>query len=136
MSNLLAMPLVQATILTGTNEDWIDTIKYVPENGLAPEDPNALQMDLRGIEFEMEVRRAANANEVVLAGSTKDGSLSVGAPPNYGFLIFNVGIDAVKIVQPGNYVGEIVGRDERYSRRVVQFDLTVVEGVVKWPSPA
>jgi hypothetical protein len=33
MSNLLAMPLVQLAIETGTNEDWIDSIKFLIDEG-------------------------------------------------------------------------------------------------------
>jgi hypothetical protein len=137
MSNLLALPLVQLSIETGNNEDWIDAIKYVAvAEGVLPEDPAAPQVDLRGILFEMEIRRNADDREVIISASTADGTLSVGAPPNYGYLIFFIQYDTMEHVPPGSYVGDVIGRDEEFVRKFIQMDLTVVEGITKWPSPA
>src|SRR5262245_33986861 len=89
MSNLLAMPLVAISVETGNNEDWIDSIVFVIETeGLEPE--LMPQLDIRGIEFEMEVRRTVTDPEIIVAASTADGSLLIGDPPNYGFLLFNL----------------------------------------------
>jgi hypothetical protein len=135
MSNILALPLIQIVVQTGTQEDWIDAIKYVVVTTI-PDDPNAPQVDLRGIEFEMEVRRSAEDHEVVLSATTKDGSLSIGVPPDYGYLIFYVQSDVMKTIIAGSYVADIVGRDELYTRKVIEMSLTIIEGVTKWPSPA
>jgi hypothetical protein len=63
-TNILALPLVQLEVETGNNEDWIDSILFL----VAPDDPDnppptAPQLDLRGIDFEMEIRREADDND-------------------------------------------------------------------------
>src|SRR5215470_16410213 len=137
MSNLLSLPLLSMTVQTGNNEDWIESVKYVaPEEGMSDDDPAAPQVDLRGITFEMEVRRTADDHEVILSASTDDGTLSIGAPPNYGYLIWNIPVETMKLKRAGNYVADVVGRDDQFSRRVIAMDLTLIEGVTKWPSPA
>jgi hypothetical protein len=137
MSNLLSLPLLLLTVQTGNNEDWIDAIKYVaPPEGMLPEDPTAPQVDLRNILFEMEVRRAPDDHEVVLSATTADGTLSVGAPPDVGFLIFYIQSDGMKAMPAGNYVADVIGRDTQYSRKCIEISLMIVEGVTKWPSPA
>jgi len=137
MSNLLALPFVQMSVQTGNNEDWIDALKYVsPPTGMDPEDPAAPQTDLRGITFEMEVRRSRDDHEVIISATTADGSLSVGAAPNYGYLIFSIRSEVMRSKRAGDYVADVVGRDDQYARRVIDMDLTIVEGVTKWPSPA
>jgi len=135
MSNVLALPLVQITVQVSNNEDWIDSIKYV--EGTDPTDPSAPQVDLRGITFQMEIRRSAEDAEVILGASTDDGSLSIGAPPNFGFLIIHIAEEEMKTKAAGNYVGDIVATGDGYARTVIQItQLTIVEGVTKWPSPA
>jgi hypothetical protein len=134
MSNLLALPLIQLTVQTGNQEDWIDTIKYVAPTVV--DDPNPPQVDLRGIDFELEIRRSASDHEVVLAATTEDGSLSVGTPPDYGYLVIYIKSEKMKTRLAGEYVGDIIGRDDRYARKVIELGLTIVEGVTKWPSPA
>ena len=129
MSNLLAMPLVKLGIETGNNEDWIDSIKFVVDTGevILP------QLDLRGIIFDMEIRRNAEAHEVVLAASTVNGTLKIGEAPNFGFLMINIGLTEMRNMLADEYVGDIVGHDEFYTRVVAQFDLLIVEGITKQP---
>jgi hypothetical protein len=129
MSNLLAMPLVKLVIETGTNEDWIDSIKFVVDTG----EPVLPQLDIRGIIFEMEIRRAASDHEVVLSASTIDGTLTIGIPPDFGFLLFNIPLAQMQPQTAGVYVGDIVGRDDTYTRVIAQIDLTIVEGITKQP---
>ena len=124
-TNLLSMPLVQLTVDTGTNEDWLDSLKYVVSE--ADDD----QLDLRGIEFAMEVRRSAPDNEVILRASTSDGKLHIGAPPDYGFLIISIPVEEMKYKRPGVYVADIVGSDGEYVRVCITIALTIVEGVTR-----
>lgn len=136
-TNILAMPLVELSISTGTNEDWIDSIKYMVEDGSSP----LPQLDLRGITFEMEIRRAAPDHEVVINASTEDGSICIGQPPNFGFLIINVDLSEMKLQQPGKYVGDIIGYEmekdhagtilHHLQRVVAYISLTIVEGVTR-----
>lgn len=128
-TNLLAMPLVQLDVATGTNEDWLDSIKFLVDTGV-PEDEMP-QLDLRGITFEMEVRRAAPDHEVILDATTADGSLVIGEPPDFGYLLINIPVDDMKALQPGDYVADIVGHDPEFQRVVVQLTLEIVEGITR-----
>ena len=128
MSNLLAIPLIKLGVVTGTNEDWIDPLLFLVNDGL---DPPQTQLDLRGIRFEMEVRRKTPDHEVALQASTDNGWLMIGEVPDYGYLIIQVPVSAISIEQPGEYVADIVGRDEVNTRTVVQIDLSLVEGVTR-----
>jgi hypothetical protein len=129
MSNLLAMPLVGLTVETGNNEDWIDSIKFVVDTG----DVDPPQLDLREIEFEMEIRRAANDPEVIVAASTENGTLIVGDPPNFGFLTISIPLADMQNIVARDYVGDIIGIDDVNTRRIASIDLTIVEGVTKQP---
>jgi hypothetical protein len=128
-TNILALPLVRLTVETGTNEDWIDTLKYVVDDG-SPDPP---QLDLRGIRFRMEVRRRPEDHEVIISASTDDGTLTIGTSPDYGVLIFNIPDDIMKLKKAGVYVGDVLASDETFARVAIQIDLTVVEGITKPP---
>ena len=93
MSNLLAIPLIKLVVQTGDNEDWIDPILFLVNDGL---DPPQTQVDLRGIAFEMEVRRDEPVHEVVITASTENGMLMIGEVPDYGYLIIQVPLHAIK----------------------------------------
>jgi hypothetical protein len=126
-TNLLAIPFVQLTAVTGNNEDWVDSLLFLVDS---PDVPPP-QLDLTGIRFEMEVRRAPTDHEVVIRASTDDGTLSIGDAPNTGFLIIN--IDHVQMLQQvaGAYVADIVGTDQQSTRRVVGMDLTIANGITR-----
>jgi hypothetical protein len=83
-TNLLAIPLVEIVAETGNNEDWVDSLLFLvdPETGE--------QLDLRGIDFEMEVQRHPTDHEVVIHASTSNGRLSIGEAPQYGYLIIQI----------------------------------------------
>jgi len=123
------MPLVRLQVETGTNEDWIDSIKFVVDTG-APVLP---QLDIRNIIFEMEVRREPSDHLVVLGASTDNNTLRVGAPPDFGFLILNIPLADMMTVPPGDYVADIIGHDDYYTRVIAQMTLKIVEGVTKQP---
>jgi len=134
MSNVLALPLVQIEVETGNNEDWIDSIKFVVDPGDGTTDINSFpQLDLRGITFDMEIRRQATDHEVIFAASTTDGTIKIGTPPDFGFLIINVSTAEMQTHKGGAYVGDIVGYDGLYRRTAIRIVLTIVEGVTKHP---
>jgi hypothetical protein len=130
-TNILALPVVQAVIDTGNNEDWIDTILFLVDNGSG--DPTTMsQLDLRGMDFQMEIRRAVGDNEVIIEASTMAGTMAIGAPPNFGFLIIYVSLDEVmQYKEAGSYIGDIVAFDGAFQRRCVLIDLNIVEGVTR-----
>lgn len=128
-TNLLAIPQVVLSVTTGNNEDWVDSIQYVVDTG----DPVPPQLDLRGIIFEMEIRRTAGAHEVVLSATTANGTLAIGDPPNFGFLLFNIPLDQMKDLLADDYVGDMTGRDGNFTRVIAQIQLTVVQGLTVQP---
>lgn len=128
MSALLAMPLIQMNVEVSSNEDWIDSIVYcVPP----PLNPSAPQLDLRGINFEMEIRKSPDDHEVVMSCSTSEGSIEIGLPPNVGYLIIYKQQEFMETLAPGVYVADIVGTDGAYQRRVAVLSLTVDEGITR-----
>jgi hypothetical protein len=129
MSNILAMPLVELSVETSNNEDWIDSIVYYVDTG----DVTPPQLDLRGIIFEMEIRRSELEHEVLLSASTENGTLKIGTPPDFGFFLFNIPVTQMSNFIAGSYVGDITGRDTFYTRQIAKVALTVTEGITKQP---
>ena len=119
------MPLAVMSVRTGTNEDWVEAIKYVVGVETGP------QLDLRGISFSMEVRRNAPDHEVILHGSTDDGKLAVAAAPDVGFLLFFIPYSDMVDKVAGDYVADVVGTDDTFSRVVIQMNLTIVKGITR-----
>lgn len=131
MTNILSIPLTRMTVLTGNNEDWYESIKYVVGADSEPNVDLLPQLDLRGVEFEMEVRHKSTDHEVVLAANGGNRRLGIGPFPNYGFLLIQVPIDAMKPQLPGSYVADVVATDGSYTRKVIEMDLTIVEGITR-----
>lgn len=130
-TNLLALPLLSLTIETGNSEDWIESIKYVVDLESGADPSTFPQVDLRGIDFEMEVRRTSKGHEVVINASSEDGSIAIGEPPDFGYLIINVGFAEMRQLQAGQYVGDIRGKDDKYTRICIQIDLTIFDGITR-----
>jgi hypothetical protein len=132
MTNILALPLTQMSILTGNNEDMVESVLFQvggtgsPAMGIAPE-----QLDLRGIDFNMYVRRSATDNEVLLTASTDDHTLSVGAFPDVGFLLLAVPVSTMQKRLAGTYVADVVATADGLTRRCLVIELTIVEGVTR-----
>jgi hypothetical protein len=131
-TNILALPQSLASIETGNNESWVDSLVYFI-GGSEGDSPGPSQLDLRGIEFEMEIRRRAEDHEVVLRLSTDDETLSVGALPNYGFLLINVPYEIMKAQRAGDYVADMRAMADGFTRVIVRASITIVEGVSKSP---
>jgi hypothetical protein len=129
MSNILAMPLVRLIVEASNNEDWVDCLEFLVDTG----DPILPQLDLRGIDFDMEIRRSATDSEVIVAASTANNTIQVGTPPDFGFLIINIPIADMQNITAGEYVGDIVGHDAFYRRVIATITLTIIEGVTKQP---
>jgi hypothetical protein len=132
MTNILAIPLTQMSMLTGNNEDMVESVLFQvggtgsPALGVAPQ-----QLDLRGIDFNMYVRRSPSDNEVLMTASTDDHTLSVGAFPDYGFLLFAVPLASMQKRLPGTYVADVVATADGLTRRCLVISLTIVEGITR-----
>lgn len=123
----LALPLAHLVIEVANNEDWVDSLVYLVTG---EEDPLP-QLDLRGLSFQMHIRRQPQINEIVLEASTANGGLSIGAAPNFGHLIFFVREPVMRGVWPGRYVGDVVARDAKFERICLTIDLTIIEGITR-----
>jgi hypothetical protein len=130
MSNVLALPLVQVSIVTGNNEDWVESFKFVVDDGSNSVDTMP-QLDIRNMQFEMEVRRLAADNQVLLCASTEDLKLSYGVVPNYGFLLLNIPLSEMQQHSAGDYVADMVAKDEVFTRKCMSISLTIVQGVTR-----
>jgi hypothetical protein len=137
-ANVLALPLAHVVFEVANNEVWVDSLRYVvTESGSSPEpEPERLasarpQLDLRGIAFEMQLRRRPQDNEVVLQGGTSDGMLSVGAAPNWGHLIWYVPEVMMRRIWPGQYVGDVRASNARFERVCLTLDVTILEGITR-----
>lgn len=126
-SNVLAIPLAHVVMETTNSADWVDSLVYV----VTEDPPPYPQMDLRGIHFEIMLRRRPPDSEVILSGSSLTGELTVGAAPNYGHLIWYFSRSTMKNLWPGQYVGDVVASDQRFSRVVLTVDLTLIQGVTR-----
>jgi hypothetical protein len=129
-TNVLALPLAEASIFTGNNEDWLEAFEYLAGgdgSDPSPGDP----LDLRGINFQLMVRRAPDDPEVVLWASTDDGTIQVGAPPDSNVLIINVPLATMTTRNAGLYVADMIARDADFQRRIMTIDLEVVEGITR-----
>lgn len=130
-TNLLAMPLVMMVVETGTNEDWVDSIKFVVDDGSGGSPDSLPQLDLRGIDFEMEIRRSAPDHEVIITASTANEKIMIGDPPDFGYLLLNIPTSEMKTQEPGPYVADIVGSDIANRRVIAQITLTIIEGITR-----
>jgi hypothetical protein len=125
--NVLAIPLAHIVFDAWTNEDWVDSIVVM----VIDEDGSEKQMDLRGTKFEIMLRRRPPDNEVILGGSSLTGTLTVGVAPNWGHLIFYFSRVVMGRLWPGNYVGDVIARDNRFERTVFTVDLNLIQGVTR-----
>jgi hypothetical protein len=123
LTNILSLPLAHMTVETGNNEDWIDVIQYIT--------PDERPVDIRGIRFEMEIRRIPQAHEVVLRASTENRWLTIGAPPHTNCLMITVPEIEMRGRFAGQYIGDIRAKDTRNIRRIITMDLIIIEGITK-----
>lgn len=127
MTNVLALPLAHVVFEVSNNEDWIDTLVVMVSDSGPPLD----QMDLRGITFQMHLRRRPEVHEVVLAASTLDRQIFIGSPPDVGYVIFYVPEETMRTLWPGAYVGDIVAGDADFQRVFLTVEVRVIEGIYK-----
>jgi hypothetical protein len=127
MTNVLALPFAHLIIEVANNQDWVDSLVYL----VTSETETPSQLDLRGLDFEMHIRRWPQDNEVVLSASTAAGSLSIGAAPNFGHLIIFVRETVMRQQWAGKYVGDVVARDRNFERRCLTIDLAITEGITR-----
>lgn len=130
MPDILALPHAIVTIETGNNEDWVESFKFVVDDGSGNSE-SMPQFDIRGIQFLMEVRRKITDHEVLLTASTDNLKLSVGSFPNYGFLLLNVSVDEMKGLIASSYVADVVAMESGFVRKCMTITVKVVEGVTR-----
>lgn len=130
MSNILALPHATVSVETGNNEDWIESFKFVVDDGAGS--PEMMpQLDLRGIDFEMEVRRNPGDHEVLISATIENRKLALGAFPNYGFLLFNINIGEMQTKSAGTYFADVIATDGEFTRKCMTISVMIKEGVTR-----
>lgn len=119
------LPFAHLIIETGTNEDWIDVLRYDYTDEVDE------QLDLRGIHFEMHLRRSSVDREIIVGLSTIDRSLLIGPPPNWGCLFFYVPEEVMKTKFPGEYVGDVRASKGSLTQVCLTVDLTLKLGITR-----
>lgn len=124
LTNVLALPLTHLVIETGNNQDWWDAVRYITAN----DEP----VDLRGIEFDMQIRRRSDDHDVVIYASA-DGNrwVSIGDLPNSNHLVIHVPLEKMQRMLAGQYVGDVLAHDEHVHRVCFTLELTVIQGVTR-----
>lgn len=126
-TNILLLPVVLLQIQTSTNADWLDGLEYWTD---VP--PNGVNIDLTGIEIVMEMRSAPPVATVVLRAGTHNGLIRVYA--NTWQLI--VPAPTMLLVPPGDYVFDLLGIADGYTRNLVQANVSVLQGITRSVIPA
>ena len=114
------LPLIDLQFEVGTNEDWVDSIELLDEDGVTP-------LDLTGIAFRLQVRKTAPDHTVLIDASTAAGSLLVGN----GVVGLYVLEDTMHGVPPGDYVLDIVGEKAGRTARLATGTVKVLQGVTR-----
>lgn len=127
MSNILLLPIVILQIETSTNADWLDGLEYWDD---LP--PAGNPIDLTGIEFAMEMRTSPPVATVVLRATTMNGLIRVYA--NTWQLL--VPAPTMLLVPPGDYVFDVLGMADGYTRNLVQSEVSVLQGITRSIIPA
>jgi hypothetical protein len=123
MTNILALPLVQIGVYTGTNEDWVDTIQFL--------DLNNVGISLAGITFAMEARKQPLDATVLLSASSANGYLSI-AGTDQSYLAIQVPASAMDDFSPDVYVADIVAYGDGHARVIVQVNpLQIFAGITR-----
>lgn len=125
-TNILFLPIVVLAIETQTNADWLDGLEYWDD---IP--PVGNPIDLKGIQFEMEMRSSPPVATVVLRASTSNGLIRVYA--NTWQLL--VPAPTMSLIPPGDYVFDLLGRADGYTRNLVQAQVAVNLGVTRTDLP-
>jgi hypothetical protein len=120
-TNILYMPQVAMDMTIANNADWLDGLEYWDlQNPAQP-------IDLTGITFDMEMRSAAPVATVVLNASTINGLIRVYA----NTWQFVVPSNVMMLVPPADYVFDLLGRADGYTRNLVQATVTVLLGITR-----
>jgi hypothetical protein len=121
-TNILYLPVVVLAITTETNADWLDGLEYWD----APP-PDGQPIDLDGIDFAMEMRTSPPVATVVLRATTANGLIRVYA--NTWQLI--VPAQIMQGIPPADYIFDVLGFADSYTRSLVQAQVSVLEGVTR-----
>ncbi len=123
-TNILILPLAEMTATTGTNEDWIDSVQFLQEDGITP-------IPLTGITFAMEVRAHTDDSEVVITASSDDARLSYGGVSD-SYLTISIPVSVMDDVASGTYVADIVATADDHTRVVIRLtEITLFQGVTR-----
>ena len=125
MTTVLTLPLLTATAVVSTDEDWDFVVPYTDDN----DDP----ITLAGVEFDLYARPAAESPLVMFAYAS-DAAYSW--PVAGGTVVVNANTVTVHVPQtviatlaPGDFVASFRARADGHKRRVLTVALTVEQGL-------
>jgi hypothetical protein len=121
-SQLLYLPVCVLVAEAANNADWLDGLEYWDA---PPPAGNPIMLD--GISFTLEMRSAPPAATVVLQASTVNGFLKV--YDNTWQL--SVPAATMQLVPPGDYVFDLLGMADGYTRNLVQATVTIDLGITR-----
>jgi hypothetical protein len=121
-SNLLYLPTVALVCEQSNNADWLDGLEYWDADP-----PAGNPIDLAGIWFALEMRAAPPAATVVLQATTDNGFLRTYS--NTWQLL--VPAPTMALVPPGDYVFDLLGMADGYTRNLVQATVAVDLGITR-----
>jgi hypothetical protein len=125
-TNILFLPVVIMNIETTTNADWLDGLEYWSD---VP--PDGTPIDLTGITFDLEMRSSPPVATVVLHASTYNGLIRVYAN-SWQLLVPST---TMVLIPPGDYVFDLIGRADDYTRNLVQATVRVDLGITRTDLP-
>jgi hypothetical protein len=121
-TNILFLPVCVLLVTTPTNADWLDGLEYWDA---APPDGNPI--DLAGIRFAMEMRTSPPVATVVIRATTENGFIRVYAN-TWQFLI---PAPVMAGIPPADYVFDLLGFADGYTRSLVRAQVTVLQGITR-----
>ncbi len=121
-TQILYLPTVAIDLTVETNADWLDGIEYwdAPQPGGSP-------IYLDGIAFALEMRSAPPVATVVLRATTDNGFLRIYAN-TWQLMVPGA---TMALVPPGNYVFDLLGMADGYTRNLAQATVTVLLGITR-----
>jgi hypothetical protein len=120
------LPLLDVEFVTGTNEDWLDSILWT--TGTEENRP----IDISGIEFRSEIRSDPDNALIILSLATNrrfSGTLRNGG--TLGILSWHVPKPRVRFINPDIYVFDVLGMADGLERRVAKGTVTFERGITR-----
>ena len=130
MTSIRILPLIEVSIVTGTNESFIDAVAFIDAAG----NP----IPLSGIRFRGQMRPSPteaaclgfNTADTAPTPGIPNGLLAIGGD-GLNVLAFAVPAASMGRLRANTYVFDVVGYAEDVSRRALVGDISLIQGVTR-----